>query len=72
MYKSCIKGGCTLSGHLILKMEQSLIRERSALVVDSRERLQRVKKYLEELKALDLTKVEEEQQMVKRRSCLMK
>ena len=52
----------------ILKMEQPMLRERSALLVDSKERMQRVKKYLEELQALDLTKVEEEQQLVKRRS----
>ena len=51
-----------------LRMEQYLIRESSALVVDSTERMQRVKKYLEELQVLDLTKVEEEQQLVKRRS----
>ena len=45
-----------------------MLRESSALVVDSKERMQRVKKYLEELQVLDLTKVEEEQQLVKRRS----
>ena len=51
-----------------LKMEQQMMRESSVLVVDSRERMQRVKKYLEELQALGLTKVEEEQKLVKRRS----
>ena len=45
-----------------------MLRESAALVVDSKERMQRVEKYLEELQVLDLTKVEEEQQMVKRRS----